>query len=231
MAVYAPFTAPFTGVVTTVWVWLGTGYTGQLQAAMFADASGAPGDTVGFVANVLTNPPAGGNLITFATPVPVTAGTQYWFGLCSDTTAGTLDVGSGTSGRTSTTAFFDFPVASPVTTPAAPVAMTVILTNDPDGFFAGADRVEYVDGYFILNKPGTPQFYISGYLATTFDALDFANKESASDLLVVAAVTKREIYLIGNRTTEVWYDIGGPVQFGTTEIATFPFSQDPGCVH
>jgi hypothetical protein len=45
-------------------------------------------------------------------------------------------------------------------------------------------------------------------LAVTFDPLDFANKESASDLLVTIAVTRREIYLLGNQTTEVWYDVG-----------------------
>jgi hypothetical protein len=103
--------------------------------------------------------------------------------------------------------------------------------DDPNGMFAGADRVDYLDTYFIFNKPGTPQFYISGSLALTFDALDFANKQSFSDLLTTLAVAKRELWLLGNRTTEVWYDQGA------TDIGagSFPFAEvqsvfvDHGC--
>jgi probable HAF family extracellular repeat protein len=80
--------------------------------------------------------------------------------------------------------------------------------NDPTGAFAGANRVEYLDTFLIFNKPGTPQFYWSGSLATTFDSLDFANKSSWSDLLQTLIVAKREIWLLGERTTEIWYDSG-----------------------
>jgi hypothetical protein len=95
------------------------------------------------------------------------------------------------------------------------------VADDPDGMFVGADRVEYLDTYFIFNKPGTPQFYWSGSLALTFDSLDFANKSSYSDLVVTIAVARREIYLIGTRTTEIFYDIG---QSGTDQ-AGFASSQ------
>jgi Phage stabilisation protein len=105
--------------------------------------------------------------------------------------------------------------------------------SDPSGMFAGADRVDYLDTYLLFNKPSTPQFYISGSLAITFDPLDFANKESYSDLLVTLCVAKREVWLLGQRTTEIWWN-SGPVQVGT-EVATFPFSEvqsvfvDHGC--
>lgn len=98
-----------------------------------------------------------------------------------------------------------------------------------DPAFYGADRVDYLDTYFILNKPNTPQFYISGSLAVTWDSLDFANKESFSDLLVTIAVAKREIWLLGERTTEVWYNQG------LSSTADFTFAQiqgtfvDQGC--
>jgi hypothetical protein len=80
--------------------------------------------------------------------------------------------------------------------------------SDPAGVFIGADTVAYTDTYFVFNKPGTPQFYWSGSLAATFDPLDFANKESFSDLLVTLAVARREIWLLGERSTEIWYNIG-----------------------
>jgi hypothetical protein len=104
--------------------------------------------------------------------------------------------------------------------------------NDPNGMFSGADKVDYLDTYLIFNKPGTPQFYISGSLAVTFDTLDFADKESYSDLLVTLAVAKRELYLLGERTTEVWFDQGASFSpsdtTGTTAATSFQFSQIAG---
>lgn len=85
---------------------------------------------------------------------------------------------------------------------------TFAIINDPNGMFIGADRVDYLDTFFIFNKPGTPQFYISGSLAVTFDSLDFANKAAYSDLLMTTVVCKRLIYLVGERTTEIWYESG-----------------------
>ena len=99
-------------------------------------------------------------------------------------------------------------------------ANTMAPLVDPTGSFVGADAVRYLDTFFLFNKTGTPQFYWSGSLATTFDPLDFANKESASDLLVTIAVTRREIYLLGNQTTEVWYDAGATdIGAGSSQFA------------
>jgi hypothetical protein len=92
--------------------------------------------------------------------------------------------------------------------------------DDPNGMFVGATRVDYLDTFFILNKPNTPQFYISGSLAVTFDPLDFANKESYSDLLEVAMVAKRLLYLYGRRTTEIWYDAGATFSLTDPTAAT-----------
>ena len=103
-------------------------------------------------------------------------------------------------------------------------ANTMSVVSDPSGMFSGADRVDYLDTYFILNKPGTPQFYISGSLAVTFDPLDFANKESYSDELVTLVVARRELYLLGNRTTEIWYDAGAT----DTAAGSFPFAEVQG---
>jgi hypothetical protein len=99
--------------------------------------------------------------------------------------------------------------------------------SDPSGMFVGADRVDYLDTYLLFNKPGTPQFYSSDSLALTFDSLYFANKSSYPDLLVTLAVAKREIWLLGERTTEIWYNAG---------TSDFPFGQMPatfvdhGCI-
>lgn len=88
--------------------------------------------------------------------------------------------------------------------------------SDPTGMFSGADRVDYLDTYLLFNKPGTPQFYTSLSLSVTFDSLYFANKSSYTDLLMTLVVAKREIWLIGERTTEIWYNAA------TTD---FPFGE------
>ena len=87
-----------------------------------------------------------------------------------------------------------------------PAGVSVI--TDPN--FYGADRVDYLDTYFLFNKTGTPQFYASQSLALTFDPLWFANKESYSDILRSLIVTRRIIWLIGDKTTELWSDVGAP---------------------
>lgn len=101
--------------------------------------------------------------------------------------------------------------------------------NDPGGLFVGADRVDYLDTFMIFNSPGTPTFYwtLSSFEnpEVAFDPLaqDFGNKESFSDLLITLAVARREIWLLGERTTEIWYDVGAP-----GGIADLQFQQQAG---
>lgn len=90
---------------------------------------------------------------------------------------------------------------------SAPVGGGALASVSGAGFY-GADRVDLVDNIFVLNRPGTSQFYISGIGDTTFDALDFAGKTGFSDTLVSLAVAKRYIYLFGALTTEIWYNSG-----------------------
>jgi hypothetical protein len=89
-----------------------------------------------------------------------------------------------------------------------------------DPAFYGADRVEFLDTYLLFNKPGTPQFYTTtSNVVTPFDATYFANKSGYADPLVGIAIIHREIWLIGQLTTEVWYNVGGNA---------FPFARLPG---
>jgi hypothetical protein len=82
--------------------------------------------------------------------------------------------------------------------------------------FYGADKVDFLDTYFVFNKPGTQQFYISlsnvDYAmltgGTAFDSLDIAAKSGSGDALVSLYVVHRELWLIGALTTEVWVNTG-----------------------
>jgi len=77
-----------------------------------------------------------------------------------------------------------------------------------DDAFYGGDRVDFVDGFLVLNRPGTNQWYCSGPFAVTWDPLDFASKTGAPDLLSTLIVANRYVYLLGEQTTEIWYDAG-----------------------
>lgn len=94
-------------------------------------------------------------------------------------------------------------------------------TSDPDGVFEGADRTDYLDGFLLFNKPNTPQFQSSNAEEVVFDPLYFADKISHSDLLMSIAVAKREIWLIGTTTTEIWVNSGAQ---------DFPFQSFPNVI-
>ena len=157
----------------------------------------------------------------------VSASSVYWVSFPGGVWTGNL-LGSITAGLTTPVSMADNGLDMVIVDGSANgwvvnlAANTMAPLVDPSGLFVGADAVRYLDTYFIFNSPGTPQFYWSLSLSTSFDpmALDFANKESASDLLVTIAVTRREIYLLGNQTTEVWYDAGATdIGAGSSQFA------------
>jgi len=89
------------------------------------------------------------------------------------------------------------------------LASSVVSRITSDAFY-GADRVGFIDGYFIFNKPDTQQFYISSLYGTDFDGLDFASAEGSPDLLVSLIVDHREVWMFGDTSTEVFYNSGNP---------------------
>lgn len=92
------------------------------------------------------------------------------------------------------------------------------LAQITDAGFYASDTVTFQDGYFILNRNGTGQFYISGAYAVTFDALDFATAEGDPDDLKAVISNSRELWLFGAETSEVWWNSG----------AAFPFERYQG---
>ena len=86
--------------------------------------------------------------------------------------------------------------------------------------FPVASNVTFLDGYFIVNSSGTTQFFVSAVNdGTTWSALDFASAESSPDSLLKALAVNGELWLLGERTTEIWNNTGDPL---------FPFQRASG---
>jgi hypothetical protein len=88
-----------------------------------------------------------------------------------------------------------------------------------DGAFTGGTNVDIVDNYFVYNRPDTQQFGASAVLSPISPTLSFASKDGAPDDLVTLIVDHREIYLLGETSSEVWVDQG---------TSPFPFQRIPG---
>lgn len=88
-----------------------------------------------------------------------------------------------------------------------------------DGSFTGANVVDIVDNYFVYNRPSTQQWAASGLLSPITAALSFASKDGAPDNLVSLIVDHREVYLLGENSSEVWIDTGS---------VPFAFQRIPG---
>jgi hypothetical protein len=80
-----------------------------------------------------------------------------------------------------------------------------------DGDFRPSTWVDELDGYFIFATPNSDQFFISDLdNATSFDSLDFSSADAQNDNIVTFRVAKRELFLFGTRSVEVWIDSGNP---------------------
>ena len=88
-----------------------------------------------------------------------------------------------------------------------------------DGAFEGGGTVDITDNYFIYSKPGSQLFGASDLLSPISDPLSFASKDGSPDDLVAVIVDRREVYLLGEMSSEAWINSGG---------VPFPFTRIPG---
>lgn len=90
-----------------------------------------------------------------------------------------------------------------------------------DPGFLGSNRIAFIEGWLIFQQPGTRTFYTTGPVTYSmlFPGAFFALKDSSTDNLITIYENNRELWLIGERTSEVWYNAGGQ---------NFAFSRIPG---
>ena len=82
-------------------------------------------------------------------------------------------------------------------------------------------NLAFIEGWLIGNQVGTRTFVTTGPTPYTllFPPSFFALKDSSTDNLVTLEENNRELWLVGERTSEVWYNSG---------LANFSFSRIPG---
>ena len=88
-----------------------------------------------------------------------------------------------------------------------------------DGAFVGGSTVEVVDNYFIYSKPDSQLWGATDILSIISNPLSYGTKDGSPDDLVTIIVDRREVYLLGEMSSEVWIDVGA---------FPFPFQRIPG---
>ena len=124
-------------------------------------------------------------------------------------------LGTGTGGTGTYTLSTSSTVAAGVTM----YGINFSVLPSTDGAFSGANTVDIVDNYFVYNNPTTQQWGASDLLSPISPLTSYGLKDGAPDKLVSLIVDHREVYLMGEASSEVWTDIGA---------VPFPFQRIPG---
>lgn len=79
--------------------------------------------------------------------------------------------------------------------------------NDNTGFF-GATSVTFLDSRFIWSVPNSGKIQWSNLLSTSTNALNYGTAEAKSDNIVRVVASNGQLWLIGEKTTEIWNSTG-----------------------
>jgi len=96
------------------------------------------------------------------------------------------------------------------------------LVQITDTAFYGSNRVDFIDTFMVFNQPLTANFYTTtSNVVVPFDPTYVAAKEGWNDKVQCVACLHDNIWILGNVTTEIWFNAGG---------ATFPFARMPNSI-
>lgn len=89
---------------------------------------------------------------------------------------------------------------------------------DPD--FPVSSSVVQIDGYYLVAKDGTGQVWRSDWNnGSSWGGLAFSTAGSSPDLTKALGVSNVDVYVFGEKTTEIWVNTGAPI---------FNFASIPG---
>jgi hypothetical protein len=90
-----------------------------------------------------------------------------------------------------------------------PQSATLGFQQITDPAFYPANTVAFFDGYFIFDRIGTNEFFLSNlYDGTTYNGLDFASAESQPDFVTGCVQNLQLLFIICQDHIELWYDAG-----------------------
>ena len=185
----------------------GSGYT-SAPTVTFADSLGGTGSSATGTANLVAN----SLQVTAITGTLFLGQTIQGAGVTADTII--TEFGTGTGGVGTYNLNFTQSVASQTM-----YALNFTVLPSTDGAFSGGNSVGTYDNYFVYNNPNTQQYGASDLLSPISNNLSFGSKDGSPDDLVALIVDHREIYLLGEASSEVWVDVG---------TVPFPFQRIPG---
>lgn len=86
--------------------------------------------------------------------------------------------------------------------------VTRVLTNTGS---ENTESVTFMDGYIVFAQKDAVKFWWTAlYDATSIDSLDFATPEGKPDNIVAVSAFRRQLWLLGEESSEVWYNSGDP---------------------
>lgn len=152
--------------------------------------------------------PAGGNVYRIDSSGNITS-------LTGSILNGTNDIEMATSG-------LQILVVDGVSGYAINIAAATITTIGDINFPSGCVSVDFLDGKFIAQMPGTKQFNVSAsYDCTNWTPLVFGTKEQFPDNLSAVEVLNGVLLLFGTQSLEFWQDAGtSPLQFQRIPAST-----------
>jgi hypothetical protein len=155
---------------------------------------------------------------TTMTVTAVSSGTLYvgqtiqGVGITTQTIITALGTGSGSTGT--------YTINNSQTVASETMyALNWTVLPSSDGAFTGGETCDIVDNYFVYNRPASQQWGASGVLSPISGSTSFSSKDGSPDNLVALIVDHREVYLMGEASSEVWTDVGA---------VPFPFQRIPG---
>lgn len=101
---------------------------------------------------------------------------------------------------------------------------TSTFTQITDPNFYGSNVVTFQDGYFIFQRPNTRQFYISDLNDITFNNPSVASKDGDPDNLIAIISVNRNLWLMGDISTELWFNSGdnnNPFQYASGTLMQY----------
>ena len=101
---------------------------------------------------------------------------------------------------------------------------TFVTLPSTDGPWQGATVNDVVDGYILYNQPNTQNYGATDLDTPLSTQAWFGTKNGSPDNLVTLIVDHRQVYLLGEVTTEVWVDVGSQI----SGLLSFPFQRVSG---